>query len=149
MGYTFKSENGYCPECVVGDRKFYIKDRCSGTNYYEHCLFSMPVKKPDPIKFANREAVAKWLNGDESDRTYDIDIANYIIAMHALDYYQERAILEKADKMYVFRKENCSLTEVIEPKKETGWFDRYIDCLSVAKEILRKREECEQISLFK
>lgn len=109
-------------------------------------IMSLPDNKPEPLKFVNREAVAKWLNDESGGTEYD-DITIDIIINRSTEYdTSAHAILEKNGKFYSFEKEHFILQELIEPIQETGWFENYHECQDMEKEILGKRYD-KHISL--
>ena len=149
MNFTFNSKNGLCPSCKAFGRIWYIQDRYISSGNYEYCLMSLEEQKKPIQKFKDISKVAQWLNNDESDAVYDKTVAEYIISRSTIKAYSEVVLIEKDNVEYRLNKTQCTIQEIRQPRKETGWHDGYIECLKVAKEILQKLNltQCgEQIS---
>lgn len=145
--YTFSSKNGFCPQCIAFDRRWFIQDRFFGGRY-EYCLMSVSTKEPVRYSFKNKSEIAKWLNGDDSNTKYDDTVAGYIIS-HSTDWrfdYPDRAMVNCRGMDYVYDKQKNVLTAVEERKQETGWVVSYFECLKMAKEILESKNR--KISLL-
>ena len=151
MEFTFRSVNGFCPSCKAFGRVWYIKDRCISNNIYEYCLMSKELKERPVYRFKNHAEIAKWLNKDESNCEYDELTTEIIINRSTITNYADMALVERDNIQYKFDKRKNTLAELVQQKQETGWHEKYIDCLKVAKEILQKMYEeqtGEQISFI-
>lgn len=148
MSYAFTSKNGFCPACTVFGKIWFIQDRLVGGNDYEYCLMSRPETKPTQHKFKNKTDIARWLNDDNGKAEYDDVTADYVISRQIKHGYNlsDKAIVEKGNENYIYDKVKNTMTAVVEPDKETGWFDSYHECLRIAKEILANME-CRQLTL--
>lgn len=140
--YAFVSKDGFCNACIAFGRVWFIKDRLIGGNDYEYCLMSKPISKPTQQNFENKKDVARWLNDDKRKPEYDDMTADYIILRQIRQGYNfsDKAIVEKGNESYIYDKVKNTMTAVVEPNKETGWFDSYHECLRIAKEILTNLE---------
>lgn len=141
IAYRFTATNGKCPSCIAFGRKWYIQDRNAGGGEYEYCLMSVSTEPSKMLKFKSKKEVAEWLNDTHGIRSDDI--ADYIISTKMLVNYQECVMLEKNDRRYRFHKKTNTLTELKKSVQETGYFERYNECLRIAKEILEKKEKLQ------
>ena len=109
---------------------------------------SKPISKPVQQKFKNKKGIAKWINDDTREKEYSDETAEYIVSRQINWRYNfsDKAIIEKDGESYIYDKVKHTITAVVEPKKETGWFDSYHECLRIAKEILTGME-CQQLTL--
>lgn len=146
MNFGFKTENGYCPSCKAFGRIWYIQDRESGTNNYEYALFSKSADKPKEYKFKNKSEIVNFLNDWKTEKEYDELIIQCNIGYHTIMNFTEVALLEKKGVRFRFDKTNNTLTELEEPRQETG-FMPYLECLTMAKDILQKIYGKQQITL--
>lgn len=117
---TFKVENGLCPYYVAGGVKYYIQDRYVGGDKYEYRLEATPLQV-DTIKLDNIEAAAKHL-GLKPGRWY----------REYSDIYE----LHQEGKRFAYNAKTQLLREIPEPEILTGWFDSYLECLRISKEIV-------------
>ena len=146
--FVFTSENGMCPQCTAFGKKYFIQDRLIGGRDYEYALMSYPAGKCETLKFPDKNKLVSWLI--KSDVTDDI-AANLIIGQHTLHRYSDTFLLEIEERMFVMKESDLSLREYIEPVQETGWFDKYKECLNTAKKLLdemRTKINGEQLTLF-
>ena len=141
MEFTFKSINGFCPSCKAFGRIWYIKDRCISNNVYEYALMSKELKTRPVYKFKKHAEIAKWLNKDESNCEYDELTIDIIINRHIVKDFTNMALIERDGIQYRFDKQANTLAVLPQYKQETGWHEKYTDCLKVAKEILQKMYE--------
>ena len=149
MNFTFNSKNGLCPSCKEFGRIWYIQDRYISSGNYEYCLMSREEQAKPIQKFKDISKVAQWLNNDESNAVYDKAVAEYIINRSTINACSEVALIEKNNVEYRLNKTQCTIQEISQPRKETGWHDSYMECLKAAKEILQKlhvKQYGEQIS---
>ena len=138
MEYVFKSERGYCPQCIAFGKVYFIQDRYLGVDKYEYALFSRPEEKKTPIKFPNIGKMVSYIyNSDFADDKLAIEnYLNYI----TVEQCSNARLLEKGDKKYVWDELKKELREYTEPKQETGYCNTYLECLNMAKDILKKKE---------
>lgn len=139
--FRFSAKDGYCPSCSAFGRLWYIRDRYVGIREYEYCLMSVTEEEPMQYSFKNKGELAAWLNGDKKNTEYDDAVADFVISQHTdcRSNYYDTARLSFHDVDYIWDKKNNTLTEIQERRQETGWFDSYIECLIMAKEILKER----------
>lgn len=151
MSYAFTSKNGFCPSCTAFGKIWFIKDKFIGGNDYEYCLMSKPISNPIQQKFKNKKDIARWLNDDKRKAEYDDMTADYVISRQIKSGYDfsDKAIVEKGNEKFIYDKLKNTMTAVVNPNKETGWFENYHECLKVAKEILinLEDEQFEQLTL--
>lgn len=148
MKYVFRSENGDCPKCAAFDRVYYIRDRYLGGEKYEYALMSIPAEKPESKHFKDKKEMVGSLLG--------ILIADDITAnlyLSQLTVYQcgSLRMLERNGKRFIWDDAKKELKDYTEPKQETGYCDTYLECLNMAKEILKRKEQESagmQLSLF-
>lgn len=138
--YTFTAKDGHCPGCTAFGRRWYIQDKYIGGDKYEYALMSRSLAIEEPLVFLNKSHLAKWLNGDSSDRNYEDDVADFIISRHIYADIYNKALLYKDNVSYIYDKEKFTLIKTIEVKQETGWCSTYLECLSMAKNILKSKE---------
>lgn len=148
MNYVFRSENGYCPKCVAFGRLYYIQDRNIGGEKYEYALMSKPAEKMESTHFKDKNEMIGSLLG--------ITITDNIAANIYLDQMTEyqcgnRRMLDISGEKFIWDDTRKELRKYTEPKQETGYCNTYLECLNMAKEILRKKEQENagmQLSLF-
>lgn len=148
MKYVFKSENGCCPRCIAFGKVYFIQDRYLGGDDYEYALMSRSAKRKPPMQFAGRKELVSWL---VNDMICDDITANLLLSHMTLDRCSHRRMIENNGKKYVWDDESKKLWEYEEPSQETGFCETYLECLNMAKEILRKKERENagiQLSLF-
>lgn len=148
MEYVFRSERGFCPQCIAFGNVYFIQDRYIGGEKYEYALMSRPLKKPIPKHFKNvREMVSSLIGSDITD-----DITVNLLLSQMTEYQCTSCRMIKNDGVkYVWDDTRKELREYTEPKQETGYCSTYLECLNLAKEFLEKKErECigTQLSLF-
>lgn len=148
MEYVFKSERGYCPHCVAFGKIYFIQDRYIGGEKYEFALMSRPSEKKAPQKFEDvKKMVSSLVHSEISD-----DIAANLLLSQMTEYQcGSYRLIEKGGMRFVWDNLKKELREYAEPKQETGYCDTYLECLRLAKEILKQRElECDgmQMSMF-
>lgn len=149
MEYTFKSQNGYCPQCVAFGRIYYIQDRYIGEGKYEYALMSGSLEKKIPRKYLNAEKMVSSLIGSE----YSDDIASVNLLLSQMTFRRcgPYRLIEHDGIKYVWDELKKELREYTEPKQETGYCDTYLECLNMAKEILKAKEQeinGTQLNLF-
>lgn len=148
MKYSFKSERGYCPHCIAFGKVFFIQDRYVGGERYEYALMSRPVEKEADFKFKDANDMVSFLVGD--DITDDIAV-NLLLSQMTVYQCSNYRMIEHDGVKYIWDSKKKELRKYIEANKETGYFDTYLECLNMSKEILKKLE-CEkegmQLTLF-
>ena len=148
MKYSFKSERGYCPQCIAFGKVFFIQDRYVGGERYEYALMSRPVEKKAVFKFKDANDMVSFLVGD--DITDDIAV-NLLLSQMSVYQCSNYRMIEHDGVKYIWDSKKKELRKYIEANKETGYFDTYLECLNMSKEILKKLE-CEkegmQLTLF-
>ena len=136
--YTFVSKNGFCPSCVAFGKRWFIKDRYIGGEKYEYALMSRPLEEKAPIHFMNIKMMVSNLVGSEITD----DIAVNLLLSQMTEYQcSSHRMIEYNDIKYIWNDERKELREFTEPKQETGYCSTYLECLNMAKEILKKREQ--------
>lgn len=148
MEYVFKSERGYCPQCIAFGKVYFIQDRYIGGEKYEYALMSRPVEKKIGLKFKNvKNMVSSFVGNDITD-----DIAvNLLLSQMTVYRCSNYRMIEQNGVKYVWDSQKKELREYTEPNQETGYCDTYLECLNMAKEILKKMErerEEMQLTLF-
>lgn len=148
MDYTFVSKDGFCPSCVAFGKRWFIKDRYICGDKYEYALMSRPLEEKAPIRFTNVKMMVSNLVGSEITD----DIAVNLLLSQMTEYQcSSHRMIEHNGIKYIWNNECKELREYKEPKQETGYCSTYLECLNMAKEILKKREqECigTQMNLF-
>lgn len=95
---------------------------------------------PQPVyQFADKKALASWLNNIETFRKTDeawIDLI-YISRWIKIDY-NDIALVEKDGIQYRYDKTANTLTILPKHRQESYWYDKYRECLAEAKELLHK-----------
>lgn len=151
MEFTFRAVNGFCPSCKAFGRIWYIQEKCISNNTYEYALMSKELKERPVYRFKNHAEIAKWLNKDEKEWKYDELTTDFLIHQYTVSDYTDMALIERDDIQYRFDKKKNTLTELPQSRRETGWHEKYNDCLKVAKAILQKMYEeqtGEQLTLL-
>ena len=148
MEYVFKSERGYCPQCIAFGKVYFIQDRYIGGEKYEYALMSRPIEKKVGLKFKNvKNMVSSFVGNDITD---DITV-NLLLGQMTVYRCSNYRMIEQNGVKYVWDSQKKELREYTEPNQETGYCDTYLECLNIAKEILKKME-CEreemQLTLF-
>ena len=138
MKYVFKSERGFCHQCVAFGKVYFIQDRYVDGEKYEYALMSRPVEKKITHKFNDIKKMVSFFNGN--DITDDITV-NLMLSQMTVYQCSNYRMIEQDGVKYIWDNKNKELREYMEPKQETGYFDSYTECLNVAKEILRKMEQ--------
>lgn len=148
MEYAFKSERGYCPQCVVFGRVYFIQDRYIGGEKYEYALMSKPVEKKNAQKFPDVKRMVSFL----FDKNITDDIAiNLLLGQITVCKSDSYRMIEKDGVEYVWDESKKELRKHTNPKRETGYFSTYLECLNMAKEIWKRKEQESagmQLSLF-
>lgn len=148
MEYVFKSENGYCPQCIAFGKVYFIQDRYIGGEKYEYALMSRDLAKRKFQKFTDAKKMVSSLIGSEI--TDDIAV-NLLLSQMTLYQIGSLRMIENDGVKYVWDSNNKVLREYVESKQETGYCNTYLECLNMAKEILKKMEQefiGMQLSLF-
>lgn len=148
MEYVFKSERGYCPQCIAFGKVYFIQDRYIGGKKYEYALMSRPIEKKVGQKFQNVKKMLSYFVGN--DITDDI-AANLLLSQMTVYQCSQYRMIEESGVKYVWDSQKKELREYTEPNQETGYCDTYLECLNIAKEILEKIErerEGMQLTLF-
>jgi len=137
MNYVFKSKRGYCPQCIAFGKVYFIQDRYIGGDKYEYALMSRPLEEKAPIHFINIKMMLSNLIG--SKVTDDIAVN---LLLNQMTEYQcsSHRMIEHNNIKYIWNDERKELREFTEPKQETGYCSTYLECLNMAKEILKKQE---------
>ena len=148
MKYAFRSADGSCPKHIAFGREYYIQDRYCGGDKYEYALMSRPEENPKAKCFKNKnEMVSSLLDTIITDNI----AANLLIGQMTVYQCVSFRMLEQKGKKYIWDETKNELREYVEPKQETGYYDTYLECLNMAKEILEKKEQeysGMQLSLF-
>ena len=148
MKYVFRSENGECPKCTAFGRVYYIQDRYIGGEKYEYALMSKPAEKPESKHFKDKNEMVGTLLGIV---IVDDIAANVYLGQMTLYQCGSLWMLERNGKRLIWDDTKKELREYTEPNQETGYCDTYLECLNLAKEILKKKEQesaAMQLSLF-
>ena len=138
MKYVFKSERGYCPQCVAFGKVYFIQDRYVGGKKYEYALMSRPVEKKVIQKFHDIKKMVSFFAGN--DITDDIAV-NLLLRKMTVYQCSNYRMIEQDGVKYIWDNQNKELREYTEPKQESGYCDSYTECLNISKEILRKMEQ--------
>ena len=143
MEYTFKSENGCCPQCIAFGKIYFIQDKYIGGEKYEYALMSKDLGKRKSKKFTDvKKMVSKLIDSEITD-----DIAvNLLLSQMTVRQSGSRRMIEHDGIKYVWDSEDKVLRGYVEPKQETGYCNTYLECLNMAKEILKKLEQ-EQVGI--
>lgn len=159
MDYKFTSKNGLCPQCIAFGKRYWIQDKHIGGDAYEYCLMSLPAVRKKP-EFQNKIELASWINGHDMEREIQDDtkrneLADFVISskiVHDLRFcFEDCKLVKNKGRKFVLYKDS-TIKEYIDPTQETGWFQTYLECLNVSKEILRRsqvKREGEQMRIFK
>lgn len=148
MKYVFKGEKGYCPRCVAFGRVYFIQDRYIGGEKYEYALMSKPAEKKNAQKFPDVKRMVSFLFRENI--TDDI-ATNLLLSQITVCKSDSYRMIEKDGVKYVWDGSKNELREYTEPKQETGYCNTYLECLDMAKEILKRKEQESagmQLSLF-
>ena len=138
MNYTFVSKDGFCPSCVALGKRWFIKDRYIGGEKYEYALMSRSLEEKVPIHFTNIKMMVSNLVGLEITDEIAVNLLLSQITEYQCSSYR---MIEYNDIKYIWNDERNELREYTEPKQETGYCSTYLECLYMAKEILKKREQ--------
>lgn len=138
MKYAFKSERGYCPQCVAFGRVYFIQDRYIGGEKYEYALMSRPVKKKSARKFSDAKETVSFLFDENITDDITINLLLSQITAYKSGPYR---IIEKDGVEYVWDESKKELREYTKPKQETGYCSTYLECLNMSKKILKKKEQ--------
>ena len=141
MEYVFKSERGYCPQCIAFGKVYFIQDRYIGGEKYEYALMSRPVEKKDGLKFQDAKNMVSFLVGN--DITDDIAI-NLMLSQMTVYQCSNYRMIEHDGVKYVWDSQKKKLREYTEPNQETGYCDTYLECLNMAKQILKRQKEVSE-----
>lgn len=148
MEYVFKSERGYCPQCIAFGKVYFIQDRHIGGEKYEYALMSKTAEKKVTQKFRNVKEMVSFLV--DKDITNDIAV-NLILSQITVHQCSENRMIEENGVKYIWDNQKKELREYVKPKQETGYCDSYLECLNMSKEILKKIEQERkgmQLTLF-
>lgn len=148
MEYVFKSERGYCPQCIAFGKVYFIQDKYIGGEKYEYALMSRPLERKTPQRFTNIRKMVSSLIGSEI--TDDITV-NLLLSQMTEYQCNSYRMIENNGVKYVWDDKRKELREYTEPKQETGYFSTYLECLNMAKEILKKESRKNigiQMTLF-
>ena len=134
MKYVFTSKRGRCTQYTAFGKVYFIQDICIGGDKYIFALMSRTLENKIPQKFPDTKKMISELIGKEIKD----DIAVNLLLSHITIYQLgARHIIEQDGVMYLWDELKKELREYTEPKQETGYFDSYLDCLNMAKEILK------------
>lgn len=137
MNYTFVSKDGFCPSCVAFGICWFIKDRYIGGGKYEYALMSRSLEEKVPIHFTNIKMMVSNLVGLEITD----DIAVNLLLSQMTEYQcSSHRMIEYNNIKYIWNDERKELREFKESRQETGYCSTYLECLYMAKEILKERE---------
>lgn len=137
MEYVFRTRGGMCPQCIAFGKVFFIQDRHIGGEKYEYALMSRPIDKKVSQKFQDEKEMVSFLfSEDIADSLTANLLLNYMISYQSAQY----CMIEHDGVKYVWDRIKNELREYIEPVRETGWCNSYLECLNIAKEILKKKE---------
>lgn len=138
FNYRFMSENGHCPQCNAFGRKYYIQDRDIGAGKYEYALMSMPIDPPAAQSFPSEKEMVSFLIGQNITDAITISL---LLNQMTIYHSGSLCMLEQKDMKYVWDGTQKELREYTDPKQETGYCTSYRECLNMAKEILKNKEE--------
>lgn len=137
MEYKFTSEKGYCPQCIAFGKRYYIQDKYIGADEYNYALMSIPLDREEPKQFKDKKELMSYLlNSVVND---DIT-ANLLMSQRVIRSSGSYKMLEENGMQYIWSEEHKTLRVYVEPKQETGYFENYLDCLTMAKKILLDME---------
>lgn len=148
MKYVFKGEKGYCPQCVAFGRIYFIQDRYIGGERYEYALMSRPLGKKATQKFGDVKRMVSGLIGSEISDDIAVELLLSQMTVYQCSSYR---LIEKDGAKFVWDGLKKELREYTEQKQETGYCNTYLECLNMAKEILKRKEQESagmQLSLF-
>lgn len=136
--YIFKSEKGYCPQCIAFGRLYFIQDRYIGGEKYEYALMSKPMNKKNTWKFSDAKKMISFL----MDEDITDDIAGNLL-INQITVYQcgSNKMMEKDGVKYIWDDCKKELREYSEPTQETGYCSTYLECLNLSKKILKNMEQ--------
>ena len=138
MKYVFTSKRGYCPQCTAFGKVYFIQDKCIGGNKYIFALMSRTLENKIPQKFPDTKKMISKLIGEEIKDDLTV---NLLLSYITIRQSGSRRLIEQDGVMYVWDELEKEPREYIEPKQETGYFDSYLECLNIAKEILKNMEQ--------
>ena len=147
MNYTFKpSFSGACPACTAFHRIWYIADRCiNASDNYEYCLMSLPAEPKKTYHFKDLRKMTEWIC-DIEDLSGESDwyIKNWYLRRYIKSETNDAILLEKEGTQYVLNTHTFTVTQLHKHIQESGWCISYNECLSIAKQILKRLELIEQ-----
>lgn len=108
---------------------------------YEYALMSRPVEKKDGLKFQDAKNMVSFLVGN--DITDDIAI-NLMLSQMTVYQCSNYRMIEHDGVKYVWDSQKKKLREYTEPNQETGYCDTYLECLNMAKQILKRQKEVSE-----
>lgn len=138
MEYVFASERGCCPQCIAFGKVYFIQDKFIGGNKYEYALMSRPLEKKIPQKFPDTKKMISKLIGEEIKDDIAVNLLLTHITIYQCSSYR---MIEQDGVKYVWDELKKELREYIEPEQETGYCNTYLECLNMAKEILKNMEQ--------
>lgn len=151
MEFVFSNKNGCCPECNAFGRKWYIMDRLLYDNVYEYCLMSMPLTPQPVYQFKDKASLAAWLNGSGDFSKHDDLWLDYFISRWIKDDCNDVALVEKDGIQYRYEKAHNILKALPERRQESGWYEKYRECLTDAKVFLKnkraKNSSCSAVAI--
>ena len=123
MEITFKAENGHCPYFIYENTRFYIQDE-KQSDQWEYSLCSMKLEK-HVYNFKTIEEATEFLDN---------------IKAHLEARFSASELWKTKTHIYSLQKDknNIKITERLDYKQESGWFDSYLDCLKWSKEYVAK-----------
>ena len=143
MKYVFRSQDGFCPQCIAFGRTWIIRDRHIYGNTYEYCLTSIPLDPPPKFHFRNKAEVAAWLNEMDDNQLFQEDEywIDFYIRRWTVYSSGDNALIEKKGIEYRYNRKTNVVVQIPSERQETGWFPGYRECVSVATEILKRKEK--------
>ena len=117
---------------------YFIQDICIGGDKYIFALMSRTLENKIPQKFPDTKKMISKLIGEEIKDDLTV---NLLLSYITIRQSGSRRLIEQDGVMYVWDELEKELREYIEPKQETGYFDSYLECLNMAKEILKNMEQ--------
>ena len=119
MNITFNTKNGYCPQVIVQDVKFFIQDK-RVRNYYEYALFSRPILVKS-FKLDTFEECNDYIKENKFWRAFG----------------QENTYENKTHFMSIENFKDKSKVKTIRISEnayqESEWYEEYLRCLEYSK----------------
>ena len=126
-------------------KDFYIQDRPAGRDIYGNNAYKYALFRKIPFqvirRFRTRKQAYEYVSRITGYSRWDIKWNSYGIVINDRDYL---GVLYNGTLYRITKRTREVATRPLNDEQLSGWFIKYVECLTYAKELIKEMEDKEQ-----